>query len=124
MDKIVYLDFDGTVVEHKYPDIGQYNDGCKEVIDLLRQRGYKIILNTLRANLDIVKLEESISYLKNKNIKIDGYTKEKIIPPYFWNLETNQLKIFIDDIIKNIPLKENMVDWYKVKKDLENYQII
>ena len=42
----IYLDFDGTCVEHRYPEIGKYNFGAIEVIEKLQQAGHNIILNT------------------------------------------------------------------------------
>ena len=48
----IFLDFDGTVVEHYYPLIGAYNPGCKEVISKLQQAGHEVILNTYRVEID------------------------------------------------------------------------
>ena len=44
----IFLDFDGTVVEHKYPAIGKYNQGAFDVVKKLIDAGHNIILNTYR----------------------------------------------------------------------------
>lgn len=46
----IYLDFDGTVVEHAYPRIGRDNFGCVEIIRRLQDAGHEIVLNTYRAD--------------------------------------------------------------------------
>lgn len=51
MKYTIYLDFDGTVVEHDYPIIGRPNYGCIEVIKKLQDAGHDIIINTYRADL-------------------------------------------------------------------------
>ena len=48
----IFLDFDGTVVEHYYPLIGAYNQGAKEVIARLQQAGHEVILNTYRVEIE------------------------------------------------------------------------
>ena len=59
----IELDFDGTVVEHAYPEIGLPNPGAIEVILKLQKKGHKIILNTLRANFKNGSLPVSFSVL-------------------------------------------------------------
>ncbi|MFK8010276.1 MAG: hypothetical protein AB8H03_28235 [Saprospiraceae bacterium] len=127
----IYLDFDGTVVEHQYPDIGIYNEGCFEVIKRLQQAGHRIILNTYRANLKDGTLQAAIAYLnlsaaENGFKIIEAFENKKLEPhPWDWNyFKTNDL-IYIDDICKNIPLKPAIeaeypiVDWEKLDKEFE-----
>ena len=68
---VIYLDFDGTVVEHQYPIIGQPNPNCFEVLDKLIKAGHKIILNTMRVEFQDGTLEEAISYVQKGLFKID-----------------------------------------------------
>lgn len=127
----IYLDFDGTVVEHKYPNIGIYNEGCFDVIKKLQKAGHRIILNSYRANLKNGTLEAAIAYLnlgavENDFIIIEEFEKVKIEPhPWDWNyFKTNDL-IYIDDICIRIPLKPAIdakypiVDWEKLDKEFE-----
>lgn len=122
----IYLDFDGTVVEHQYPAIGLYNKGAFKVITKLQNAGHDIILNTYRADCKDGTLEEAIFYLNASNdilpiIKIE----HKKIDPHPWDwayFKANNL-IFIDDICLNIPLKYpqnaayKIVDWEKLNQE-------
>lgn len=46
--KLVSIDFDGTIVHHRFPDIGEPMDGAFEVMKKLQDAGYGLILNTCR----------------------------------------------------------------------------
>lgn len=120
----VYLDFDGTVVEHAYPDIGAMNPGCLEVVQSLQKAGHIIILNTYRANIDTQSLNAAVEFLRHEKIitELDGIESHKIDPP-IWDMgyfDENRI-LFIDDICEGIPLTNNavltdgkMVDWKKL----------
>ena len=41
---IINIDFDGTIVEHRYPDIGKNVPGAISVITQLWLEGHKLIL--------------------------------------------------------------------------------
>ena len=120
---IIYLDFDGTIVEHQFPIIGKHNPGSFEVIHKLQTAGHEIILNTYRIEIDIASLEESLIYLNSSNIiaPIHKYTNHKIHPAE-WDIEAFIKKeiIYIDDISKNIPLIDaeasigKMVNWNEI----------
>lgn len=118
----IYLDFDGTVVEHAYPEIGAPNPGSLEVIRKLQEVGHIIILNTYRADIDQASLEAAISYLERIEHALQpmhSIEPLKINPPS-WNWEAfmeNRI-MFIDDICSGTPLTPNlllphglMVDW-------------
>lgn len=137
----VYLDFDGTCVEHKYPNIGRCNFGCIEVIKKLQDAGHEVILNTYRANLSKEKLEGALKWinqnywmvLKDRSAEnIDNFTlkqitalpKKKHPAPWYLEMIEETEEIYIDDIAFNIPLKKAvmsegmMVDWDRVELDL------
>lgn len=130
--KTVYLDFDGTVVEHTYPSIGNENIGCCLVIKKLQEKGYKIILNTYRADINENDLKLALDYINNPNNDLEPiieYAPKKIHPTP-WNISLLSDNIFIDDIASGIPLKNayyvknKMVDWEGVYKDLIKYEIL
>ena len=126
---IIYLDFDGTVVEHEYPDIGKYNKGSFDVIKKLQNSGHEIILNTYRADCNNGTLEEAIEYL-NTSDKIEPvryFEDIKISPePWNWTVHKYTGTIFLDDITPGIPTIENpmgydMVDWNRIDEEfIEN----
>ncbi len=129
----IFLDFDGTVVEHYYPLIGAYNLGCIEVLCMLQEKGFEIILNTYRSEIEDDSLQQAIAYLNDLPLldKITKSTSHKV-SPVEWNvkqaLQSNQL--FIDDIAPGIPLTDapksggKMVDWHKVYQDLVSEGIL
>jgi hypothetical protein len=126
---IIYLDFDGTVVEHQYPKIGRENFGCMPVIKKLQEAGHTIILNTFRANIDPVELQRALDYL-NHHHKYELApiiaAVEKIYPPRWdWNTICDTGIMFIDDIAENMRLKSavmspgKMVHWDYLDKEFE-----
>lgn len=119
---IIYLDFDGTVVEHAYPEIGAPNPGSIEVIRKLQDAGHSIILNTYRADIDVPSLEAAINYLELKEhnlLPLHNVTPLKIHPPdWNWEAFIASGAIYIDDTCIGTPLIRNlvlphgfMVDW-------------
>lgn len=122
----IQLDFDGTVVEHAYPEIGLPNPGAIEVILKLQKKGHKIILNTMRANFKNGLLNEAILYLQNNGFTfLDSEINKAKVEPVEWNMTSADSDvIFIDDIAKDIPLTKAknvngyMVDWIELERQL------
>lgn len=126
----IYLDFDGTLVEHEYPKIGRENFGGMRVVKRLQDAGNRIILNTYRADLGegLAEAIDWVNFHREVEMTLDGVTDKKIHPE--WKPETAATYLFIDDQATGIPLKPavmtqgKMVDWDKVEKILEQYKII
>ena len=59
------IDFDGTIVEHNYPDIGDPHKETIEFIKDLIAAGHEWTLLTMREG---EKLQEALDFLKNYNI--------------------------------------------------------
>ena len=129
---LIYLDFDGTVVEHEYPSIGKCNVGCFEIIHKLKEAGHEIIINTMRVEFDNLLLMEAIEYVQKNMKDISGqanppmidHTHYKYIPSKWnWEIHIKNQCVFIDDMCEGIPLKDGisvsrkMVDWHLI--DLE-----
>jgi hypothetical protein len=51
---IIAIDFDGTIVEHRYPEIGPLRHMAKAVINELHRCGHTIIIWTCRDNGDTI----------------------------------------------------------------------
>lgn len=66
---IVAIDFDGTIVEHQYPRIGQPVPGAIKWMKEFNRREIKIILWTLRSG---VTLDAATAYLKQNGVEIWG----------------------------------------------------
>ena len=127
----IYLDFDGTVVEHSYPKIGRYNSGAVEVIKKLQDANHEIILNTYRADVGEGSLLEVTKHLNRLNINSFSVQQSKIHPSSF-DMEFFKAKgyMFIDDQCPGTPLKDAvmatfglMVDWFELDKILTKHNI-
>jgi hypothetical protein len=130
----IYLDFDGTVVEHAYPDIGAPNPHALRVIGKLQAAGHQFILNTYRADLNDGSLEEAFTYL-NAATEINAIAEHlplKVHPPQFdLDAALSKNELFIDDISEGTPMRSNktlefelMVDWIELERILINAKII
>ena len=129
----IYLDFDGTVVEHHYPALGAPNPHALRVISKLQTKGHQLILNTYRADLNDGSLEEALAYLNSSGeIKpITEHLESKVNPPRFDLDEALRSgELYIDDISEGTPMRRNkvleyglMVDWVELERLLINAAI-
>lgn len=71
----IAVDFDGTLVENRYPEIGKPILFAFETLLKLQQEGHQLILWTYRSGS---KLEEAVKFCENKGIKF--YTVNKSYP--------------------------------------------
>lgn len=101
----IWLDFDGTIVEHAYPHIGMLNPHAIEVISKLHEKGHHIILNTKRIELANNSFTEATDFLIHHHVPVREYSPQKYYPTAF-NPKTFALnnEVFIDDIATGIPL--------------------
>ena len=58
MNQIIAVDFDGTLCEHKYPEIGRANIPLIELMKELRAKGARIILWTCRGGKELSEAVE------------------------------------------------------------------
>lgn len=93
--KVIAVDFDGTIVEHKYPAIGKEMLFAFATLKALQQKGHKLILWTFRAG---EPLNEAVEYCRKNGIEF--YAVNKNYPEEVMD-ETVSRKvnadIFIDD---------------------------
>ena len=126
----IYLDFDGTVVEHYFPEIGAENPHAIKVSARLQAAGHEVVLNTYRADIDMQHVQEALDFIHSfDEIKkpIEKFLPKKLEPRSFdldVAKESNQL--YIDDIATGIPTRRNivlehgmMVDWLELERKLE-----
>ena len=74
MNKIIAVDFDGTLVENKYPEIGKplrgfTDDALFNELITLRERGVKVILWTSRLGKE---LENAVNFCKSMGLEFDA----------------------------------------------------
>ena len=71
---IIAIDFDGTCVTHKYPEIGE-DIGAAPVLRALVKSGNRLILNTMRSHRDYLGrdlLQEAVDWFKKNDIELYG----------------------------------------------------
>lgn len=119
---IIKLDFDGTVVKHRFPKIGEDNPFAIQTLLDLQER-HVIHLNTKRVEYGY--LREAENYLKSRGVKILQVCNPKIHPSKWdWGKIERTKIIWIDDIADNIPMKNHMVDWEKIRQEFRHKGVI
>lgn len=91
----IAVDFDGTLVENKYPEIGKPILFAFETLKKLQQEGHQLILWTYRSG---VKLDEAVEFCRKKGIKFYAVNKSYPEEDYDGHMSRKILAdIFIDD---------------------------
>src|SRR5512133_4314142 len=92
----IAVDFDGTIVEHRYPQIGEEKLFAFETLKQLQKLGHHLILWTFRHGRE---LDEAVEYCKKKGIEF--YAVNKSYPEEAFEMDIVRRKIhtdaFIDD---------------------------
>lgn len=68
----IAVDFDGTIVEHEYPQIGKELPFATDTLRALHKKGHKLILWTYRAGKE---LEEAIEFCTAKGLEFYAVNK-------------------------------------------------
>lgn len=66
---IVAVDFDGTVVFHRYPKIGKDIPGAVETLKKLIAQGHNIVLFTMRCKQE---LDDAVKWFEEREIPLYG----------------------------------------------------
>jgi len=62
---IIAVDFDGTIVNHKYPSIGKERPFAIKTLKLLKEKGHQIILWTYRSGKE---LDDAVHFCEKKGL--------------------------------------------------------
>ena len=93
---IIAVDFDGTIVEHKYPSIGEELPFATSTLRMLASQQHRLILWTVRRGR---LLEEAVEWCKSRGVEF--YAVNKNFPEEMMEGENCFGKInadlFIDD---------------------------
>lgn len=93
---IIAVDFDGTIVEHKYPEIGEEIPFAVTTLRMLAEQNHQLILWTVRHGK---LLDEAVEWCRNQGIEF--YAVNKNYPEETVDNEGGYCKInaelFIDD---------------------------
>jgi hydroxymethylpyrimidine pyrophosphatase-like HAD family hydrolase len=87
---IIAIDFDGTIVEHRFPSIGRTRPLAFKVLKALQDRNHQLILWTYRSG---PKLVEAVQFCRSHGIEF--YAVNKNYPEEEWD-ENSSRKILAD----------------------------
>lgn len=112
---IIAVDFDGTIVCHKFPNIGKAVPLAIETMKEWQKIGINIILWTVRSGK---YLDDAVAWCKEHGIEFYGINEN----PYQKSWSTSPkafAQFYVDDMAVGCPLMEfegcKVVDWVKVK---------
>ena len=117
---VVAIDFDGTIVAHRYPEIGEPVPYALETLRAMMEKGYKLILYTMRSG---EYLQEAIDYLKAEGIEFWAVNENPT--QRFWTDSPKvYAHVYIDDAALGCPLIEvendrPIVDWLEIARHFE-----
>jgi len=112
---IIAVDFDGTIVEDAYPEIGQPMLFAFDTLKKLQKEGHRLILWTYRSGK---KLQEAVHFCKENGIEF--YAVNKNYPEEVFDGKISRkihADIFIDD--RNIG---GFIGWTAIHKAIFNYE--
>jgi len=92
---IIAIDFDGTLVEHRYPAIGRIIPFAFETLKALQAKQHQLILWSYRSGNE---LEDAVVFCRSQGIEF--YAVNKNYPEEVWNeLDSRKIlaDIYIDD---------------------------
>lgn len=87
---IIAIDFDGTIVEHRYPSIGRIRPLAFETLNKLQAKGHRLILWSHRAGK---KLDVAVEFCLSNGLEF--YAVNKNFPEEIWE-GTDSRKILAD----------------------------
>lgn len=94
INKIIAVDFDGTLCENRYPEIGKPNRLIINYVKEQKAKGAKIILWTCRVG-DM--LYNAVKWCEEQNIIFDAVNKN--LPEIIESFGTDTRKIFADEYL-------------------------
>lgn len=123
----VAVDFDGTCVYHRYPEVGESLPGAVETLKELISYGHELVLYTMRSDEphDVLTdgpyqwkadfFSDALGWFKDNDIPVTAHTQ--------WHKP--QVDIFIDDLSIGAPLLKDekgkdYIDWEKAREEFRN----
>lgn len=62
----IAVDFDGTIVEHKYPEIGKVRPFAFQTLKMLQEKGHLLVLWTYRSG---IYLDEAVEFCRKNGLE-------------------------------------------------------
>jgi hypothetical protein len=121
--KVIAVDFDGTVVKHRFPEIGDEVPHAVEVLKRLNEKGVRLIVWTMRCgeHLEV----DAKDWFEERGIKVWAYNRNP--EQTSWTESPKcYAHVYIDDAAIGCPLiypqdtgERPFVDWFAVENILE-----
>lgn len=115
----IAIDFDGTIVDHRFPDIGVDVPGAFRWMKLWQEAGAKLILWTMRSDGDNCGpvLTQAVDFCRSKCIEFYGVNENP--SQHTWTKSPKvYAHFYVDDSAAGCPLHDNprlggrpYVDW-------------
>ena len=122
---VIALDFDGTVVTHEYPYIGE-DIGAVPVLKELVAAGHQLILFTMRSGK---LLDDALAWFERNGIEL--YAVNENPEQVSWTSSAKvYANMYIDDCALGCPIRfedgvrRPFVDWKKVREILVYNRVI
>lgn len=117
----IAVDFDGTIVEHRYPGIGREIPFAVETLKMLSKEGHRLILWSVREG---ELLNEAVEWCRERGLEFYAVNKDYPEEKKEDNNFSRKLKVemFIDD--RNVG---GLPDWgviYKIISEKKSYRDI
>lgn len=123
----ICVDFDGTIVDHRYPEIGEPVPMAVKWLLRLQSCGARLILFTMRSNDPRFGnlLTDAVLYLEHNGVKLFGVNSNP--DQKTWTVSPKAYgHVYVDDSAFGCPLimpkgfARPCVDWKKVGPQLEH----
>lgn len=111
---IIAVDFDGTIVEHKYPQIGKPITFAIETLKELQKQDHIIILWTYRTGK---YLDDAVEYCRSKGLEF--YAVNSNEPDDKFDIETMSRKIYADVYIDDRNIG-GLIPWSEIWQRLNS----
>lgn len=106
---VIAVDFDGTIVQHRYPEIGDTIDGALEGLSQLAMDGHYIVIWTCRVGKELLDVK---NWLDSNGVIYDSINRNAGCV----NFPTGP-KIYYDILIDDRAW-DCVIDWTKIVKDV------
>ena len=115
----IAVDFDGTIVEHRYPEIGREIPFATDTLKMLAKEGHRLILWSVRED---ALLDEAVAWCRERGLEFYAVNKDYPEETDQHDNYSRKLKadLFIDD--RNIG---GLPDWgiiYRMIKEHKSYR--
>lgn len=123
---IICVDFDGTIVDHSFPEIGKPVPHAVKWLKRLNMCGAKLILYTMRSDSKLFKtaLSDARKYLDDQGVELFAVNENPAQAEWTTSPKVHG-NVYVDDAAFGCPLihprgfNRPCVDWSEVGPELE-----